>query len=294
MTSLTPQQWRPRQAAHHARADALLTPHIERQARGERHPVMDFLFTYYSLRPAQLRRWHPGHGVALRDAAEYAALRGYHRTSEGALVSPEHVARRVSTLTFVARLMANTESKEPALGCFGLHEWAMVYRSTPEDIRHAGVPLRLGHVGTNEVVEAQQLKCTHYDAFRFFTPAAAPKNVLPLTRDDQIEREQPGCVHATMDLYKWCYKLLPITDSELLMDCFELALTARALDMRASPYDLTEFGYPPVQIETPAGRAEYVRGQIALSKAAQPLRTRLLQRCRNVLSDLETTPKADQ
>ena len=28
----------------------------------------DFLFTYYSQRPAALRRWHPGFGVVLEDA----------------------------------------------------------------------------------------------------------------------------------------------------------------------------------------------------------------------------------
>ena len=61
-----------------------------------------------------------------------------------------------------------------------------------------------------------------------------------------------------MDLYKWAYKLLPATPSELVADCFELAVAVRELDMRASPYDLAELGYPPVRIETPAGRAEYV------------------------------------
>ena len=33
-----------------------------------KHPVHDFLFTYYSFRPAQLRRWSPGYGVVLADA----------------------------------------------------------------------------------------------------------------------------------------------------------------------------------------------------------------------------------
>ena len=42
-----------------------------------------------------------------------------------------------------------------------------------------------------------------------------------------------------MDLYKWCYKLGPLIESELLMDCLELAADARELDMRASPYDLS-------------------------------------------------------
>jgi hypothetical protein len=36
---------------------------------------------------------------------------------------------------------------------------------------------------------------------------------------------------------------------------FRLARDVRELDMRASPYDLADLGYPPVRIETPEGRA---------------------------------------
>ena len=48
--------WRAREHAHQARADALTAAHRERAARGEKHPVEDFLFTYYSYKPAVLRR----------------------------------------------------------------------------------------------------------------------------------------------------------------------------------------------------------------------------------------------
>lgn len=51
-------------------------------------------------------------------------------------------------------------------------------------------------------------------------------------------------LHANMDLYKWCYKLGPLAESELLFDCLELAAAARELDIRASPYDLSAYGYP--------------------------------------------------
>ena len=65
---LAESDWRARERAHVARADALTAEHRERAARGEKHPVWDFLFTYYSYAPAQLRRWHPGPGVQLADA----------------------------------------------------------------------------------------------------------------------------------------------------------------------------------------------------------------------------------
>jgi hypothetical protein len=78
-----------------------------------------------------------------------------------------------------------------------------------------------------------------------------------------------------MDLYKWAYKLLPAVPSELLVDCFLLARQIRELDMRASPYDLTDLGYLPVRIETGAGKAEYVAAQRDFAARAQVLRRRL-------------------
>lgn len=48
-----------------------------------------------------------------------------------------------------------------------------------------------------------------------------------------------GCVHAAMDLFKYAYQLYPFVSSDLLRDCLELAVTARKVDMRASPYDVS-------------------------------------------------------
>ena len=116
----------------------------------------------------------------------------------------------------------------------------MVYRLEEDEVRHAGWPLRLGAAGTDEVVEAHQIRCSHYDAFRFYTPPARSLNLLQPTRETQTALEQPGCLHAGMDLYKWAYKLAPHSPSSLVMDCFDLARDIRELDMRASPYDLSD------------------------------------------------------
>ncbi|MGW5072733.1 3-methyladenine DNA glycosylase [Rhodococcus sp. NPDC004095] len=282
---LAEDEWTAARDAHQARVDALIGPHLGRQARGVKHPVVDFLFTYYSLRPAQLRRWHPGFGVLLAgpSARDYAEFSGYREQGDGVGADPALLDRRRSMLEFTERVLAGTASRPAQLGCFGLHEWAMVYRGGEEAVRHSGVPLRLGPDGTDAVVESMNLRCTHYDAFRFFTPDAVGRNDVPLSREDQAVREQPGCLHAGMDLYKWCYKLVPLVDSDLLLRCFELAMAARELDMRASPYDLRELGYGPVPIETPSGRAEYVRAQSALVERAAPLRAELLDTCRALL-----------
>ncbi|MBB5917181.1 hypothetical protein BJY24_006093 [Nocardia transvalensis] len=290
---LPEEEWRARAEAHRARADMLLAPYLARRAAGAKHPVIDFLFTYYGHKPAQMRRWHPGFGIALENAAEYANTRGYHEAprehvspaGQAWTADPAFLLRRADTVEFVATLLRATASRPPQLSCFGLHEWAMVYRS--DAVRHDQVPLRLGHAGTDAVVESMSLRCTHFDAYRFFTPEAAPRNIEPLTRDDQPRREQPGCLHANMDLYKWGFKLVPLIESDLLLDCFELACAARELDMRASPYDLTEYGYTPVAIETPAGRAEYVRGQSQLAERAAPLRARMLAAAESLLHRID-------
>ncbi len=87
--------------------------------------------------------------------------------------------------------------------------------------------------------------------------------------------EQPGCLHASMDLYKYAFWFSPFISSELVMDCFENAARARELDMRASPYDMTAFGLEPIRVETPEGRREYAAQQRRLMAATAPLRTRL-------------------
>ena len=97
------------------------------------------------------------------------------------------------------------------------------------------------------------------------------------SRENQRTMEQPGCLHANMDLYKWAYKLAPLLPSEIVMDCFELSWRIRAMDMQASPYDLADWGYPAIRIETPEGKAEYVEYQRAFAAESQQLRHRLLQ-----------------
>ncbi len=70
--------WTARAEAHAQRVDAYVGPHLARRDAGVKHPVRDFLFGYYSQRPAQLRRWHPGYGVRLAGGAgSHGGLKGY-------------------------------------------------------------------------------------------------------------------------------------------------------------------------------------------------------------------------
>jgi len=272
------QEHRARAAEHQAAVDRLTAGFLERRHAGTKHPVEDFLFTYYSHSPGKLSRWHPGAGVVLQGAdLEQAEWKHYRSTDEGVTLDVEGFTRdRASMIGFARRLLSTTAAAPAQLGCFGLHEWAMVYKSVEHGQRHEQVPLRLGASGTDEVVEAASIRCTHFDAYRFYTPSALPLNALEPTRESQAQMEQPGCLHANMDLYKWAYKLVPAVSSDLLLECFDLASRIRVLDMRASPYDLADWGYEPIQIETPAGRAAYARAQKGFAEESQVLRGKLL------------------
>ncbi|WP_051265445.1 hypothetical protein [Nakamurella lactea] len=268
--------WRSAAATHAHVADGLTAARRRRAGVGDHHPVDDFLFTYYTLRPGQLRTWYPGIGVGLAGAAERKNWR-FHRFTDGVATvdAPALLAARGEAIRFTERLLGATAGRAGQFGCFGLHEWAMVYRRSAEQVRHADWPLRLGSAGTDAVVQQAQIRCTHYDAFRFFTEPARPRNQLQPTLESRADLEQPGCLHVGMDLYKWAYKLIPAVPSELLLDCFRLARRIREVDMRASPYDLSALGYRPIEIETPAGKAEYVALQREFAELGAPLRERL-------------------
>ena len=264
-------EWPALRAAHRARVGPLAADRVQRS--GRKHPVYDFLFEYYPFRPAHLLRWSPGVGVVMEGASltdsDWPHL--FREVSGGVVLPAESFpAHRRDYLRWAITYLRATGGREPFFGCFGLHEWAMVYRTA--DVRHR-VPLRLA---AEEVVDGMPLRCSHFDAFRFFTPAAVPRNRLELSREATTDHDQPGCVHVTMDLYKFAYKLAPWVPSEVIADAFELAAAARELDMRASPYDLREYGFAPIRIETREGREEYAREQRALTERARPVRAKVL------------------
>ncbi|MEJ1973816.1 MAG: 3-methyladenine DNA glycosylase [Lacunisphaera sp.] len=289
LTVLPEADWLNRRAAHEQRVRAWTDPHQERKARGEKHPVEDFLFEYYRFRPSWLRRWHPGPDVVLLGAAarEYLRWPEYEEKEKGVVLNIDSFepARR-DTLVWLRTLLRHTAERPPQFACYGLHEWAMVYRQTPEEVRHNAWPLRFPAEELARIVEAQPVRCSHFDAFRFFTPAARPLNRLQPERASVGQFEQRGCLHANMDLYKWAFKLAPFTPSELVADCFALAREIRTVDMRASPYDFRALGFPPIMIETAAGRAEYESHQRAFAGRGQPLRVQLLALVEKLLRDL--------
>jgi hypothetical protein len=165
---------------------------------------------------------------------------------------------------------------------------------------HQSLSLRVSRQQICTVIDAHPPRCTHFDALRFFTGPALPLNrILPVpTRILQMSSDQPGCLHVNMDLFKWAVKLYPFISSELIADTLALALQAREVDMRASPYDLKSYLHPsgdprvglggdfnpnPIYIETSEGRKEYMRFQEDLYLKSQPIRLRLIENYRDIL-----------
>jgi len=271
------EEWQDRAAIHRREVEAVTIPMRERKSRREKHPVYDFLHTYYSHPLGRLERWHPGVNLTLEDHPSLDLSPSYYRRENGqAYIDPTKLTSKGrERLTWIHRLLTLTQQRPPNLSCHGLHEWAMVYSGS--DVRHREcVPLRLPQSEIDSLVSSRPLCCSHFDAFRFFAPDASGFNRLSPTLHSREEHEQPGCIHANMDLYKWAYKSSPWISSDLLRDTLFFAIKAREIDMRASPYDLSTFGYPAIPIETPEGRREYELVQKDLYQRSLPLRDRLI------------------
>jgi hypothetical protein len=282
-------EWTQQAAKHRARAERHTKPTRQRRDCGTLHPVEDFLFQYYPYPLALLDKWHPGIGVAIeipdgtRDpAAKVFTARLYQRENEVVFLDHRRLAdKERERFAWTAGLLESTAERPPNFACHGLHEWAIVYRGT--DVRHEkSMPLRLPQAEIDAVVESRSIVCSHHDAFRFFAKDARPLNRLQPDLGSRRLFEQPGCVHANMDLYKWAAKAMPWIGSKLLLDCFELAIQLRDLDMRASPYDLSAWDKEAIRIETSDGRRVYETEQRRLSALAAPLRTRLIEALRKI------------
>jgi hypothetical protein len=237
--------------------------------------VMDFLFDYYPYSPGRLGTWHPGLGVRLEGDWEPSS-NSHAYTHDGTAWGVDPLAVDRARLALALGILKGTRRRAAQHSCFGMHEWAMVYQTSPSDVRHESESLRLSPTEIAGVVDSVGLRCTHIDAFRFFTAEAEPLNEHTPTRARQANDEQPGCIHANMDLYKYAMWFQPYIPGNLVADCFELSVYAREIDMRASPYDLEHLGYAPIAVETIDGRREYASAQRDIAAKADSLRQRLI------------------
>lgn len=283
--TLSGKVWRTCQAGHHQLIDEVIDPYLKKKQHQHKDPVLDFLFEYYAFRPSHLKRWSPGIGILLEEATCETAppISELTITDKGAFLNPSHFPKnRKSSAQWILSLLKKSMEKAPSFGCFGMHEWAMVYKA--DTIRHSYLSLRMDDQELAEFVESRPLVCTHFDAFRFFTKPAKPLNKFALSRQDFHETEQAGCLHTNMDLYKWAFKLFPWVSSDIIREAFFLAVDTRRIDMKASPYDLQEYDLQPIKIETDDGRKEYIIRQKEMYRRSVPVRKKLVAAYQKLIS----------
>ena len=285
MNTLCQSVWKEKIAVHEKKISPFVNDFRSRRARGQAHPVVDFLFTYYSYRPGQLLKWSPGINLALEVEIEKPPLDKHFKIADKIcfLDLSTMTNRQKKELVWIHDLMESTSRRPGIFKCYGLHEWAMVYSVPLSKIRHDKYPLRMSPEKIKTFLDSQKLCCSHYDAFRFFSPEAKPKNITHLSIETREKYEQPACLHTNMDLYKWAYKLSPWLSSEIIADAFLLAAEIRELDMRASPYDLKPLGYAPVKIETDQGKEEYESLQRGFSLKADSIRKRIFSETKKII-----------
>ncbi|MGC6425878.1 MAG: 3-methyladenine DNA glycosylase [Akkermansiaceae bacterium] len=282
---LSAAKWRALADEHRKSIEKITVPMRERKSRQEKHPVFDFLHTYYSYPLGRLERWHPGLGITLEEAPEDLFPKKYYRhKNRAAAISRSLLSdKERQRLAWILQLLKFTQTRPPHLACHGLHEWAMVYSGA--DIRHRGsAPLRLSQKEIDTLVSSRPISCSHFDAFRFYAPDAVQFNRLSPTLLTREENEQPGCIHANMDLYKWAYKSSPWISSDLLRETLFFAIEAREIDMRAAPYDLATWGYSPIKVETSEGRREYESVQHKLYLKGLKIRQKLIDALTPILA----------
>lgn len=290
MRESTYKEWTSHAKKHEELVGPYADAYVKRRSLGLKHPVHDFLFTYYNFSPAKLKLWVPSFEETLLLDSEIEIddprFTGHRFQRQGNRIRLETTSIGDTTFylaSFISSLCKNILTRPSRFGCFGLHEWAMVYKLSPEEIRHNGYRLRLSPKEIAEFIESQTICCTHYDAYRFFTKEASPLNTLNPCLETRLEMEQGGCLHANMDLYKWASKLWPWIGSDFIAKTFFLALEGRELDMRASPYDLSDDGYSPLPVETEAGRKRYQKEQQLYAEKTASLRIELSEFCEKLL-----------
>ena len=95
-----------------------------------------------------------------------------------------------------------------------------------------------------------------------------------------------------MDLLKWYGLLFPLLPSHFGVRALRVAIQARTIDMRASPYDVEHWfsvnNHPhslpvtAIPVETASGRAEYVREQRRIAEIANALRGDMIEFMRGI------------
>ena len=276
-------EWRPRADAHAARVDAHVRPHLARradagEAPGPRLPLHLLLPAPRAAAPLapRVRRRARGRGRARRpQGLRDRVCDGRRATRDIGRRSPQaYVASQAPLLRGLPTCCARPVAAGAAPGASGCTSGRWSTASPPT--RCGTTTGRCGWAGRHR----HRRGVAPGRSARTSTPSASsprPRDrstSLQPGRDDRAAFEQPGCLHAGMDLYKHAFRLTPMIARDLVADCFELARDIRELDMRAAPYDLADLGFEPVRDRDAGGQGGLRAGAAGLRRAGRPAAAR--------------------
>ena len=129
----SPTGWKHERDRHIRRINSILGDYLIKKEHQVKNPILDFLFEYYTFRPGLLIRWSPGYQMTLEKMAfkDIEDLVEIRCLPDGMRIDPSAFpTHRVASLDWVIQLIEVTMSRAPSFGCFGMHEWAMVYQTS--------------------------------------------------------------------------------------------------------------------------------------------------------------------
>ena len=173
--------WAVSAMAHKLRVEKLLQGNLYKDPN---HPIYNFIFNYFFFKPSTLFQYSAGLDAILaldESFQKFLNPKGLSKNSDGIFYDPNlhfRTQNQKESITFTLSLLQSVYGRAPSFCCFGLHEWAMLYRvnesgNMPSKCSpRQALPLRLSQDDIKKIVESNNIRCSHIDAFRFFTPLA--------------------------------------------------------------------------------------------------------------------------
>ena len=187
------------------------------------------------------------------------------------------LAARGPAVAFVRDLLSATAARPAQLGCFGLHEWAMVHGIPADDVRHAGWPLRLGQrrhrrggrAARHPLLALRRLPLLHPSRRGRATRCGPPGRAR--WRWSSPAACTPGWTSTSgrSSSPRWCRASWWPTRSSW-------PGRSGCSTCRPRPTTCASSATRPCAIETPEGKAAYLERQRAFAERSNALRHRLL------------------
>ena len=186
-------------------------------------------------------------------------------------------------ITGIHALLVATAARPAHFGCFGMHEWAMVYRVAEDEPRHPAYPLRLGQDGTDGWSSrigspariSTLIGSSPSPPGRRNIPAARPRRPAGV-RATGVSARRHGPLQARLPARA-------VIPSELSRTASRSPATSASSTCGRRPMTSVDLGFEPVRVETAEGKRVYAAAQAGFAERGAPLRQRLIVACERLL-----------